>query len=72
MAGIKDDHLITQFLPVHLAKGVRVWLEHFPSGTILNISTKFADGEDMVGAIFYKGKSPHDPSEPSDDKERRE
>jgi hypothetical protein len=34
MAGIKDDHLIIQFLPIHLAEGTRVWLEHLSNGTI--------------------------------------
>jgi hypothetical protein len=34
MAGIKDDHLIIQFLPIHLTEGVRAWLEHLLAGTI--------------------------------------
>jgi hypothetical protein len=34
MVGIKDDHLIIQFLPIHLAEGARAWLEHLPAGTI--------------------------------------
>lgn len=34
MVGIKGDHLIIQYLPIHLAEGARAWLEHLPSGTI--------------------------------------
>jgi hypothetical protein len=36
----------------------------------LDIATKFADGEDTVGAIFRKGKGPRDAGEPNG--ERRE
>jgi hypothetical protein len=40
---------------------------------LLDIATKFNDGEDAVGAIFRKGKGPHDAGEPSGEKrERRE
>lgn len=35
---------------------------------LLNIATKFANGEDAVGAIFCKEKSPHDADEPSGEK----
>jgi hypothetical protein len=31
---------------------------------LLDIATKFADGEDTVGAIFRNGKGTHDPGEP--------
>lgn len=31
---------------------------------LLNIATKFANKEDVVGAIFRKGKSPHDADVP--------
>jgi hypothetical protein len=34
MARIKDDHLIIQFLPIHLAKGARASLKHLPIDTI--------------------------------------
>lgn len=34
MVGIKDDHLVIQFLLVHLTEGVTAWLEHLPAGTI--------------------------------------
>jgi hypothetical protein len=34
MVGIKDDHLVIQFLPVHLAEGPRAWLEYQPASTI--------------------------------------
>jgi hypothetical protein len=34
MAGIKDDHLVIQFLPVHLAEGARAWLVHLSVSTI--------------------------------------
>jgi hypothetical protein len=36
----------------------------------LDIATKFADGEDTVGAIFRKGKGPREAGEPNG--ERRE
>jgi hypothetical protein len=36
MVGIKDDHLMIQFLPIHLAEGARAWLEHLPASTIHN------------------------------------
>lgn len=39
---------------------------------LLNIATKFVDGEDAVGAIFCKGKSSCDTSEQSSEKERQE
>jgi hypothetical protein len=35
-AGIKDDHLIIHFLPIHLAEETRAWLEHLPTSTIHN------------------------------------
>jgi hypothetical protein len=34
MVGIKDDHLVIQFLTIHLVEGARAWLEHLPVGTI--------------------------------------
>jgi hypothetical protein len=34
MAGIKDDHPIIQFLPIHLVEGARAWIEHLPARTI--------------------------------------
>jgi hypothetical protein len=34
MVGIKDEHLVIQFLPVHLAEGARASLEHLPASTI--------------------------------------
>jgi hypothetical protein len=34
LVGPKDDHLIFQFLPIHLAERVRAWLEHLPASTI--------------------------------------
>jgi hypothetical protein len=34
VAGIKDDCLILQFLPIHLEEGARAWLEHLPVKTI--------------------------------------
>jgi hypothetical protein len=34
MAGIKDDNLIIQFLPIPLAEGARAWLEHLLLGTV--------------------------------------
>lgn len=40
---------------------------------LLDIATKFVDGENVVGAIFRKGKSPRDAGKPScEKKERRE
>jgi hypothetical protein len=36
MAGIKDDHLIIQFFPIHLAERARAWLKHLPASTIHN------------------------------------
>lgn len=38
---------------------------------LLNIATKFTDGEDVVGAIFRKGKGPCDAGEPSTEKRDR-
>jgi hypothetical protein len=35
----------------------------------MNIGTKFANEEDVVGAIFRKGKSSGDAGEPSSEKE---
>jgi hypothetical protein len=35
----------------------------------MNIATKFADEEGVVGAIFRKGKSSGDAGEPSGEKE---
>lgn len=34
IAGINDDHLVMQFLPIHLVEGARVWLEHLVIGTV--------------------------------------
>jgi hypothetical protein len=34
IAGIKDDHLVIQFLPTHLVEGARAWLKHLPADTI--------------------------------------
>jgi hypothetical protein len=34
MAGIKDDHLVIQFLAVHLSKEARVWLRYLLASTI--------------------------------------
>jgi hypothetical protein len=33
MVGIKDDHLIIEFLPIHLAEGAMAWFEHLLAGT---------------------------------------
>jgi hypothetical protein len=38
MAGIKDDDLVIQFLPVHLAEGARAWLENLHADTIHNLA----------------------------------
>jgi hypothetical protein len=42
------------------------------TANLLNKATKFADGKDVVGAIFHKEKSPCNASEPSDEKEHWE
>jgi hypothetical protein len=34
VVGIKDDYLIIQFFPFHLAEGARAWLEHLSASTI--------------------------------------
>jgi len=34
MAGIKDDPLIIQYLPIHLGDAPRAWLMHLPEDTI--------------------------------------
>jgi hypothetical protein len=39
---------------------------------LLDIATKFDDGEDAVGAIFRKGKSSRDVGEPSGEKRERQ
>ena len=36
LAGIKDDSLIIQYLPIHLGDAPRAWLEHLPGDTIHN------------------------------------
>jgi hypothetical protein len=38
MVGIKNDHLVIEFLPVHFAEGARVWLEHLPSSSIHDLA----------------------------------
>jgi hypothetical protein len=38
---------------------------------LLNIATKFTNGEDVVGAIFRKGKDSCDAGEPSREKRER-
>jgi hypothetical protein len=42
------------------------------TANLLDIATKFVDGEDAVGAIFRKGKSPHNSSEASNVKKDRQ
>lgn len=34
MAGIKDDYLIIQFLPIHLVVAAGDWLKHLPTETV--------------------------------------
>lgn len=34
MAGIMDDYLIIQFLPIDLTEGARAWLEHLLARTV--------------------------------------
>jgi hypothetical protein len=34
MAGIKDDYLIIQFLPIHLVVATEDWLKHLPTETV--------------------------------------
>lgn len=58
MAGIKNDHLIIQFLPIHLAEGTRAWLKHLSSGTIhdwVNLKKVFVG--DFQGTYKQPGSS---------------